>query len=467
MTTAKTYAAEHAEQFRAELHALLKIPSISTDPHYAPEVKRAAEWLVDHFQKLGLEAELITLEGQYPLVYAEYMGAGEDAKTVLVYGHYDVQPATMEDGWDTAPFEPVEIDGKIYARGATDDKGQFFTHVKAVEALLKSDEPLPVNVKFIIEGEEESGSRAIKQFVEEQGEKLAADVCVVSDTSMAKIEQPVIINGLRGGALFEMIVRGPSQDLHSGMYGGTVHNPLQALAEIITQLHNPDGSIAVPGFYDDVVELSKEDREAMAKIPWDNIDWAEETGAPLAWGEAEYSLRERVGARPTLEITGMAGGYFGDGFKNIVPAQAIAKISCRLVANQEPEKIASALLAHIQNIAPPTIQADLRFVSGAPAVLVNTDSLYMQAAINAYTDGWGAAPVFIREGGSIPIVAGFQSKLGLPVILMGFGLNTDGLHGPNEHFSIEMFHKGIDTAIHFLQEVAAVPASADATEGEE
>lgn len=455
MTAALDYAKNNADKFRNELVDLLKIPSISTDPAFKDEIRKAASWLIEHFNNIGLNTELIEIEGQNPLVYAEWMGAGDDAKTVLIYGHYDVQPALKEDGWDSEPFEPTEKDGFIYARGATDDKGQFFTHVKAVEAWLKSDEQLPVNIKFIIEGEEEYGGQAITQFVRESGNKLAADVCIISDTSMQSIEQPMIINGLRGGVIFELTVIGPKQDLHSGMFGGTVHNPAQALAEIITKLHKDDGSVAVAGFYDDVVPLTEQEREEIAAIAWDNVDWSEATGAPVPWGEEDYSLRERIGARPTLEITGMAGGYFGEGSKSIVPHKAWAKISCRLVANQTPDDIRKKVIKYIEKLAPPTVEIKVTSPNfGALPALISTDTPAMQAAIKAYEKGWGTQPVFKREGGSIPIVSDFQKQLGLPVIMMGFGLDSDNLHGPNERFSIEMFHKGIDTSIVFMEEIA-------------
>lgn len=454
MTTAHDYATNNAEKFQQELIELLKIPSVSADPEFADKIREAADWLIADFNRTGLSTELIEIEGHHPLVYAEWMGAGTDAKTVLIYGHYDVQPAVMEDGWDTNPFEPIEKDGSLYARGATDDKGQFLTHAKAVESLLQSDDGLAVNVKFIIEGEEEFGGEAISEYVKESGDKLAADVCVISDSGMQTIEQPVIINALRGGIGIEVTVIGPKQDLHSGMFGGTVHNPAQALAEIITQLHKDDGSVAVPGFYDDVVELTDEEREEIAQITWDNVDWGEATGAPVPWGEEDYSLLERIGARPTLEITGMASGYYGEGSKSIVPHKAIAKISCRLVANQNPEDIEKKVIKFIDKLAPPTVQVEAKVLrTGAFPALIKTDTPAIQAAISAYEKGWGATPIFKREGGSIPIVSDFQNVLGLPVVMMGFGLNSDNLHGPNEHFSLEMFHKGIATSIHFLNEL--------------
>ncbi len=457
MTTALEYASNNADKFKQELIDLLKIQSVSTDPAFSANIREAANWLITEFERIGLSTELIETEGHHPIVYAEWMGAGEGAKTVLIYGHYDVQPAVMEDGWDTNPFEPVEKDDRLYARGATDDKGQFLTHVKAVESLLKSDDNLAVNVKFIIEGEEEFGGEAISRYVKESGDKLAADVCVISDSSMQSIEQPVIINALRGGISLEMTVIGPKQDLHSGMFGGTVHNPAQALAEIITKLHKDDGSVAVSGFYDDVVDLTEEEREEIAQVVWDNVDWGEATGAPVPWGEENYSLLERIGARPTLEITGMASGYYGEGSKSIVPHKAVAKISCRLVANQDPEDIQKKVIKFIEKLAPPTIQVEVKPLRvGAYPALIKTDTPAIQAAIQAYEKGWGAAPIFKREGGSIPIVSDFQNVLGLPVVMMGFGLNSDNLHGPNEHFSLEMFRKGIDTSIYFLTELAGM-----------
>jgi acetylornithine deacetylase/succinyl-diaminopimelate desuccinylase-like protein len=456
VTKAFDYAHENAGRFREELYELLRIPSVSADPAFSGEVRKAAYWLMEHFEMLGFEAELIETEGQHPMVYAEWMKAGEGAKTVLIYGHYDVQPAVMEDGWDTDPFEPVEKDGFMFARGSTDDKGQVFAHIKAVEALLKTEGKLPVNVKFIIEGEEESGGEAIAQYVKsEEGKRLKADACVISDSSMLEIGQPIIVNALRGGIVFDLIVKGPKQDLHSGMYGGTVHNPLQALAEILAQLHKLDGSVAVTGFYDNVRLLSEKEREEIAAIKWEREEWEEATGAPKPWGELSYTLLERIGARPTLEITGMAGGYFGEGFKSIVPAKAWAKISCRLVADQEPQEIFEKVSNYIRKIAPTTVTIEMRKERmGSEAALVNTNTPAMQAAIRAFEKAWGKAPIFKREGGSIPIVSDFQNRLGMPVILMGFGLDSDNLHGPNEHFSIEMFHKGVDTSIQFLIEMA-------------
>lgn len=455
MDTALTYARDNADEFRQQLRDLLRIPSVSTVPESAGAVREAADWLADNMQRAGFENVAVMPTAGHPVVYGDWLHAGDDAPTVLVYGHYDVQPAVKADGWDQDPFEPVERDGKLYARGSTDDKGQMFIHVKAVEALLHTEGKLPVNVKLMVEGEEEIGSPNLNDFLVEHREKLAADVCVISDTSILAEDQPSIIYALRGLVALEVEVQGPANDLHSGIFGGTVHNPLQALSEIIAKLHDDNGTITVPGFYDSVVPLTDQEREELKKTDSTPEQWARLTGTSRVWGESEYTIRERVGARPTLEINGMIGGFTGEGIKTVLPAKATAKITCRLVADQDPAHIFELLRDYIQDIAPPTVTVDVRQLKGSGhAALVDINTPAMQAAIAAYEKGWGKAPVFVREGGSIPIVANFQQELDAPVILMGFGLNSDGAHGPNEHFTISMFHKGIDTVIHFLHEVA-------------
>jgi acetylornithine deacetylase/succinyl-diaminopimelate desuccinylase-like protein len=453
MEKALQYAHAHSEQFNQELFDLLRIPSNSTDPAFAEHCKQAAEWTANNLRQIGCTAEVIPTK-RHPLVYAEWMGAGDNAKTVLIYGHYDVQPAVLSDGWDTEPFEPTVKDGLVYARGATDDKGQFFTHLKAVESILKTEGKLPVNVKFIIEGEEESGGENLAHFVEEHGERLRADCCVISDTSMATIDVPVIVYGVRGVSGMEVVVKGPASDLHSGMYGGSVHNPSQALIEILNALHHPDGSVNVEGFYDDVLPLSAVERDAMAKTGWDLPEWKHETDAPQPWGESQYTVGERIGARPTLEIVGIGGGYAGAGIKAVIPAQAVGKILCRLVANQDPIKVYELVKAQIEKLTPATVKVEMKYIAGGFPATLDITHPTMQAAFRAYQQGWGGTPIFKREGGAIPIVADFKKKLQMPVIMMGFGLNTDGLHAPNEHFSLEMFHRGIQTSIHFLYEVA-------------
>ncbi len=455
MQSALNYAQEKAQPFLDQLMHFLRIPSISSQKDNAADVRRAAEWLLAELQSLGFTAELITAH-RHPILYAEWLGAGPNAPTVLIYGHYDVQPAAKEEGWDNAPFDPTIHDGKLYARGATDDKGQLYAHVKAVEAILKTSGALPVNVKFLIEGEEEIGSAGVCAYVAQHPDRLSADVCLISDSSMGDIEQPVIVSGLRGIITMDVVVTGPGGDLHSGMYGGSVHNPAQALAEILAQLHDADGRVTVPGFYDDVQPLTPTEREEMARSPLAEVDWRRETGAPAPYGEPDYTLRERIGARPTLEINGIAGGYFGDGFKTVIPQKAWAKISCRLVPDQDPQRVYEQVAAHLAQITPPTVtlQCTLR-EQGRKAAVVDTSNPMMQAAVRAYHKGWGGQPpIFVREGGSIPIVSDFQEVLKAPVILMGFGLNTDNLHAPNEHFSVEMFYRGIRTSIHFLYELA-------------
>jgi acetylornithine deacetylase/succinyl-diaminopimelate desuccinylase-like protein len=454
MTNAHEYARQHQQQFLEQLKELIRIPSISTLSERAGDVRRAAEWLADDMRRIGLNNVAVEPTGGHPIVYGEWLGAGANAPTVLIYGHYDVQPAEMVDGWDSDPFEPVERGGVLYARGSSDDKGQMFTHVKAVESLMQvNGGSLPVNVKFIVEGEEEISSLHLEGFVKANKERLKADICVISDTGMIAQDLPSIVYSLRGLVYMEIEVWGPSRDLHSGVFGGTVHNPAQALAEIITQLHNPDGSVSVPGFYDDVLALSDEERAELKKVDWDEADWRTASGAAQPWGEAQYTLRERVGARPTLEINGMVSGFYGEGAKTVLPGKALAKVSCRLVANQNPVRIYELIKDYVAKLTPPTIRSEVRMLHKGNPAFTDRNTPAMQAALTAYEKGWGKRPVFVREGGSIPIVADFQRELGLPVVLMGFGLLDDGAHGPNEKFVIDMFYKGIDTAIYFLEEI--------------
>jgi acetylornithine deacetylase/succinyl-diaminopimelate desuccinylase-like protein len=457
MTSAHEYAADNQAVFLEQLQDFLKIPSVSADrTNHQGDVQAAADWLSDQMRAAGLDhVEQFVIDDHHPIVYGEWLGAGDGAPVVLIYGHYDVQPAAMVDGWDMDPFEPMVKDGKLYARGASDDKGQMFAQLKAVEALLKTGS-CPVNVKFLVEGEEEISSGGLTKFVPANKEKLAADVCVISDTSILAEDQPSIVYSLRGITYMELEVTGPASDLHSGAYGGTVHNPVQAITEIISALHNPDGSVAVPGFYDDVLALSDDERHKLKEVEMSEAIWRDVTGAPQPYGEPDYTITERIGARPTLEIHGIGGGFYGEGAKTVLPARVIAKISCRLVANQDPTKIFNLVRDHIMSLTPPTVKAEVRKVAsdGHPALVDINDPALLSAA-RAYELGWGKPPKYVRGGGSIPIVSDFQRDLGVPVILLGFGLNTDGIHGPNEHFHVHMFNKGIDTAIHFLEQVAA------------
>jgi acetylornithine deacetylase/succinyl-diaminopimelate desuccinylase-like protein len=456
VNTAHDYAKANGSNFLDQLKDLIRIPSISTLPECKEEVLRAAEWMAADMRRIGFETvEIIPTVG-HPVVYGEWLGAGAEAPTVLVYGHYDVQPAVMSDGWDSDPFEPVERNGKLYARGTSDDKGQVFAQLKAVEALLATTKP-PVNIKFLIEGEEEIGTPNLGALVAQNRERFKADVCVISDSGMPAIDKPRIGYSTRGLMYLEIEVFGPKQDLHSGGYGGIVHNPAQALAEIIAQLHNPDGSISVPGFYDEVLSLEAGERAELTKSAPSTEAWREETGVQEFWGESSYALHERIGARPTLEINGFVSGFHGAGSKTVLPAKALAKISCRLVPNQAPHKIFELVRDYLLKITPPTVRSEVRVIAEAYPAVMDIHSPAMQAASTAYEKGWGKKPLFERGGGTLPILADFQRELGgLPIILMGFGLSSDGAHGPNESFSLEMFHKGIDTAIWFFEEIAKV-----------
>ncbi|MFN8380265.1 MAG: dipeptidase [Anaerolineae bacterium] len=449
---ARAYAKEHADEFREQLLDLIRIPSVSTEPQRAADVMHAAEFLKADLLAAGVERAEIMPTGGHPVVYGEWLKAGPTAKTVLIYGHYDVQPAEMADGWSSEPFEPVIRDGIIYARGSSDDKGQAFIHAKVVESYLKGAGSAPVNIKVLYEGEEEIASKNLNAFIKANLDLLKADVVVVSDTGMIDSDQPAVCVGVRGLTYMQIDVQASNIDLHSGQFGGIVHNPALALAQIIAQFHNEDNHIIVPGFYDDVVQLSPADRAALkaTDIPPERLK--EETGIPAPWGEEGYTLRERVGTRPTLEINGLLSGWTGEGSKTVLPAKAMAKVSCRLVANQDPHRIYELVRDYVAEITPVGVKVTVSLLNTGEAALMDIHDPAMQAVARAYERGWGKAPIYLREGGSIPVVADFRKLLGVPVLLMGYGLNTDGAHGPDEHYSLEMFHRGIDTAIIFLEE---------------
>jgi acetylornithine deacetylase/succinyl-diaminopimelate desuccinylase-like protein len=457
MTTPHDYAKTHAGHFLDQYKELVHIPSISTLPEHAADVQRAAEWLAEQIRQAGFDsAEIIKMpQGRHPLVLGEWNGAGPDAPTVLIYCHYDVQPAVMEDGWETEPFESVEKDGRIYARGTTDSKLHVMAQLKACESLLQTG-GAPVNLKLVLEGEEESGSENINAFVEQHGDRLRADYCVISDGTILDAAQPSLVYALRGITTMELHVYGPAQDLHSGHYGGSVHNPLQALAEIITKLHDDNGTVTVPGFYDDVIDADAEERVELAKAnEWTEREWRQVANAPQPWGEREYNIHERVGLRPTLEINGITGGFTGPGFKTVLPQKAMAKISCRLVANQDPTRIYEQVRDYITKITPPTVRTRVvKLEPGAAAAVLGRETRAMQAAARAYEQGWGARPIFERAGGSVPITYTFQ-KVADEVVIMGFGYKSGQAHGPNENAYVHSLHRGIDTAIHFLQEIGA------------
>jgi acetylornithine deacetylase/succinyl-diaminopimelate desuccinylase-like protein len=455
---ARAYSRQHGERFLTELFELLRIPSMSADPAHAADVRAAADWLAASLTAAGAQNVAVMPTAGHPVVYGDWLGAGPDKPTVLIYGHYDVVPAAVEDGWDTPPFEPVIIDGRIYARGATDDKGQLYIHAKALESFLQTGDGPPVNLKFLLEGEEEVSSPNLGPFIKEHLDRLAADVVVISDSSMPSIEQPSIMHSLRGMTYLEIHVTGPKDDLHSGFFGSAVHNPALALVEILSRLHNPDHSIAVPGFYDDVVPLTAEERAEIAKTDMSVEQLLSGTGSPAPWGEAAFTIRERVSARPTLEINGLLSGWTGPGPKTIIPATAMAKVSCRLVGNQDPHRIFEAIKAYVESITPDTVTVRVELITTGEPALIDFTIPEMQAAARAYETAWGHRPVFTRGGGSIPIVADIISLMHVPVVMMGYGLDTDGLHGTNEHFSVEMFQRGIETAIVYLEELANLPA---------
>ncbi|MCP4291060.1 MAG: dipeptidase [bacterium] len=444
----KNHQQKHVEQ----LCDFLRIPSISSVSAHNADTKRAAKFVSSELKELGLAVEVIDMGG-HPLVYAE-TEIRPDRKTLLFYGHYDVQPVDPLDLWDNPPFEPVIKDGIIYARGSSDDKGQLYTHIKALEAYILQGEELPVNVKFIIEGEEEAGGESIYKFTEQNTEKLSCDAVVVSDTTLYNETTPGICYSLKGMAYMEITVQGPGMDLHSGSYGGSVQNPGNALAEIIAKLKDADGRCLVPGFYDDVLELEQDERDGFAELGYTDEILCDETGAPAAFGEKGFTTLERMWARPTCDVNGIACGYGGEGAKTIIPARGLAKVSMRLVPNQDPDTIAAAFSAYVKEIAPTGVKVEVSNHHNAAPVLVHRKSEMMNAGMIALEKGFGAKPVFIREGGSIPIVGTFQDCLKSPVLLLGYGLNTDNIHSPNEKFHLDNFFRGIRTSAILMTEAA-------------
>jgi acetylornithine deacetylase/succinyl-diaminopimelate desuccinylase-like protein len=446
------YLDSHQNEHVDQLVEFLKIPSISSQSDHDEDTRRAASFVADELKELGLTVEVIDLGG-HPLVYAE-TEIRPDRKTLLFYGHYDVQPVDPLDLWDTPPFEPRIENNIIYARGACDDKGQVYTHLKAVEAYVRQGIDLPVNVKFIIEGEEEAGGESIYKYTEQNPEKLACDAIIVSDTALYNETTPGICYSLKGLAYMEIRVSGPGMDLHSGSYGGTVQNPGNVLAEIVAKLKDEDGRCLVPGFYDDVLELDQEERDGFAELGYTDEILCQETGAPAAYGEKGFTTLERMWARPTCDVNGLLSGYGGEGAKTIIPAKAMAKVSMRLVPNQEPAKIAKAFTNYVQEIAPAGVKVEVIDHHGANPVLVPRKSEMMTAGMKALEQGFGAKPVFIREGGSIPIVGTFQECLKSPVLLLGYGLSTDNIHSPNEKFHLDNFWRGARTSAILMAEVA-------------
>jgi len=446
------YIKKNKNRFLEELFELLRIPSVSADSKYKDAVFRAADFLKAKLEKAGADQVEICPTAGFPIVYAEKI-VDSSKPTVLVYGHYDVQPPDPLELWESPPFEPQIRDGKIYARGASDDKGQMYMHIKAFEAMT-AENVLPCNIKFIIEGEEEVGSDNLPKFVAANKEKLAADVILISDTGIFSNDIPSITVGLRGLSYLEVEVTGPQRDLHSGMYGGAIANPAFVLCEMIASLKDKNDQITIPGFYDDVVALSEEERKEMAKAPFDEEAYKNSLKVTTLRGEAGYTTMERVSIRPTLDVNGIWGGYTGEGAKTVLPSKASAKISMRLVPNQSSEKITALFTKYFQSIAPPYVRVKIKPHHGGEPALTPTNSKAYKAASKAFEEAWGKTPIPLREGGSIPIVDLFEKELGLKSVLMGFGLDSDAIHSPNESYRVFNYLKGIETIILFHKNFA-------------
>lgn len=451
MTTTE-YLAENKDRFLEELLELLRIPSVSARSENKEDMVDCADAVKEKLLAAGADKVTIYPTIGHPIVYGEKI-TDPSKPTVLVYGHYDVQPPDPLELWHSGPFDPVIKDGKIFARGACDDKGQFYMHVKALEGMNATGE-LPTNIKFLIEGEEEVGSPNLATFVNENKELLACDVILISDTAMISLENPSIDVGVRGLTYIEVEVTGPNRDLHSGVYGGAVANPLTILSKMIASLHDENNHITIPGFYDDVVEITVEERTKMAEAPFDQQEFNEDLGIAAEWGETGYTTNERTGIRPTLEINGMWGGYTGEGAKTVLPAKAFAKISCRLVPNQDSHKMENLLINHLKSIAPPYITFQAKPHHGGEPYVTPVDSIPYRAAAAAIRDVFGKDPIPVRGGGSIPITSLFEAALGVKVVFLGFGLDSDNLHSPNEKYNIENYYKGIETIPYFHKHFA-------------
>lgn len=446
---ALTYAQNHATEALTGLKELLRIPSISALPEHEADMQRAAQWLVNKFSELGLHNAQTIPTAYHPVVYADWLEAGSNAPTILIYGHYDVQPVDPVDEWLTPPFEPTVKGDDIFCRGANDNKGQLYTHLMAVEAYLRSTGQLPINVKFMLEGEEESGSPGLDQFVLTHQELLRADTALISDTPIIDVDTPAVVVGVRGLTYMEITYRGSKRDLHSGSFGGVVENPLNALVKLLATMRDDKGRIAIPGFYDNVRELTPSERAAINAATVSEQSILAETGAPALWGEEGYTMAERLGVRPTLDIHGIKGGFIGKGQKTVIPAVASAKVSMRLVPDQEAKQIARLFTDYVQRMCPKTMEVSVKTLSAADGAVVDLFDPAVEAAAQAYEQGFGQRPVYQREGGTLPIVAMLQNVLNLPVVMMGFGLPDDALHAPNEKFHLPNFFRGIETAIHY------------------
>ncbi|MDA1314286.1 MAG: dipeptidase [Acidobacteria bacterium] len=454
MSTTEAFINENAPRFQEELFEFLRIPSISTLPEHADDVRRAAEFVASKLRDAGLENVEVIPTDKHPLVYADWLHA-PGAPTVLCYGHFDVQPVDPIDEWKSPPFEPTVRNGSVYARGAADDKGQLYIHIKAIEALHAVHGKLPVNVKVLIEGEEEVGGESISAYLPANRAKLKADVALVSDTSMYAAGLPSLDIGLRGMIYQEWIATGPAQDLHSGMYGGAAPNAVFGLVELLAKCKNAAGVCQIPGFYDDVEPPAAAEKESWDRLPFDETEYLRtEVGSTRLTGEPGYSVMERTWARPTFEVHGIGGGFTGPGAKTVIPAKAVAKVSMRLVPRQDPAAILPLIRKFVAANTPAGISVTIRELNASPASMVSPENVFIQKAALALTDTFGVETVFTRCGGSIPVVGEFDEFLGMPTILMGFGLPDDGLHGPNEKFLLDNFQKGIRTVAHFFESLA-------------
>jgi len=445
----REYIVSNQQRFLDELFQWLRIPSVSADSRHKEDVRKAAEFLKGKFTGAGVDKVEICETKGHPIVYAEKI-IDPSLPTVLVYGHYDVQPADPLNLWDSPPFEPVIKNDKIFARGSCDDKGQVYMHVKAFEIMMKL-KLLPCNVKFMVEGEEEVGSDNLGTFVKENKTKLKADIILISDTALISLDHPSITTGLRGLSYMQVEVTGPNRDLHSGVYGGAVANPVNVLCDMIASLHDENGKVTIPGFYNKVQELSKSEREAINKAPFSLDEYKKELGMEEIKGEKGYTTVERTGIRPTLDVNGIWGGYTGEGAKTVLPSKAHAKISMRLVPNQVSSEITELFTKHIESIAPPYVKVTVTAHHGGEPAVTPTDSKAFKAASTAFEEVWGKTPIPTRDGGSIPIVALFKGELGLDTVLMGFGLDSDAIHSPNEHYGVKNFVLGIETIVAFYK----------------
>jgi acetylornithine deacetylase/succinyl-diaminopimelate desuccinylase-like protein len=453
-----TFVNEQRDRFLDELKDFLRIPSISTLPEHRPDIDRASQFVANSLRAAGLENVEIIATEKHPLVYADWLHA-PGKPTVLCYGHYDVQPADPLEEWKSPPFEPTLRDGNLYGRGTADDKGQMYMHVKAIEALRAVNGTLPLNVKFLVEGEEEVGGASIARYVAQNRDKLKADVALVSDTAMYAEDMPTLCIGLRGLIYMEVEATGPARDLHSGLYGGAAPNPIFGLVELLGKVKNSRGVIQVPGIYDDVEPPAPAEQESWARLPFKESTFLKkEVGAAKLTGESKYSVLERIWARPTFEVHGIAGGFTGAGAKTVIPAKATAKASFRLVPRQDPEKIVESFREFVSKNTPKGIQTEVRVLSASPGLVVDPEHPAIQVAARAFSDIFQRPTVFIRSGGSIPIVGDFANHLGIPTVLMGFGLPDDGLHSPNEKYRLENYYKGIMTVAHFFEQYGATAA---------